>query len=177
MRSKIIRFATEVCILNIQENYILSHDLKFFAHDLDHDIYVEFRTPLEAKHFSSESPEEKKAYKDFADRLLIDTLQKSGCVVTTLHKVDDKMLRDSKSFTLLLIDEGCQASQPETLLAWISNYQQALLIVIIGDPKQLPPTVKAKNFEVMTFPFAAQLTRSYYERLQIRGFPTFLLTE
>jgi len=161
----------------LQNANIISHDIKCFAHDADHDIHAEFRTASKAKHFFSESPEEKKAYKESADKLLIDTLQKSGCVVTTLHKVGNKMLKDSKSFQLVLIDEGCQASEPETLLAWISNYQQALLIVIIGDPKQLPPTVKSKDFELMTNPFAAQLMRSYYEPMHVRGFPTFLSTE
>jgi len=97
-------------------------------------------------------------------------------VVTTLHKIGDKTLKDSKSFKLLLIDEGCQALELETLLAWISNYQQALPIVIIGDPKQLPPTVKSKNFDGTTNPFAAQLMRSYYEPMHIHGFPTFLST-
>jgi len=69
----------------------------------------------------SESPEEKKAYEESADKLLIDILQKSGCVVTTLHKFRDKTLKDSKSFKLLLFDEGCQVSELEILLAWISN--------------------------------------------------------
>ena len=172
--------------------------MKCFAHDAGHDIHVEFRTALKAKHFSSESPEENKAYKDSADKLLVDTVQKTGCVVTTLHKVGDKMLKDSKSFQLVLIDEGCQASEsetddkilknsksfqlvlidegcqasePETLLAWISNCETALLIVILGDSKQLPPTVKSKNFEYMINPFTAHLMRSYYERMHIRGFP------
>jgi hypothetical protein len=99
----------------------VSHDIKCFAHDFDHDIHAEFRTAIKAKHFFSESPEEKKAYEESADKLLIDILQKSGCVVTTLHKFGDKTLKDSKSFKLLLFDEGCQVSELEILLAWISN--------------------------------------------------------
>ena len=66
----------------LQNANVISQDMEWFAHDANHDIHVEFRTTLKAKHFSSESPEEKKAYKDSADKLLVDTLQKTGYVIT-----------------------------------------------------------------------------------------------
>lgn len=101
----------------LQNANIINHDLKCFKHDVDHDTRVKFRTTLEAKHFSFESSKEKKAYKNFANTLLrIDILKKSSCVITTLHKVDDKMLMNNKFFKLLLIDENYQVSKSKTLL-------------------------------------------------------------
>lgn len=160
-------------------NVISQHNIRCFAHDPANDIHAEFRRSLEQKSFAVDRPEEEqKAFKDAANALLVNTLQRSASVVTTLHKSGDNDLTAAKSFKLILIDEGCQSSELETLLAWASNYKQALLILIIGDPKQLPPTVKSRNFkDEMNNPFWAQLMVSYYQRLALRGYPTFLLTE
>jgi hypothetical protein len=70
------------------------------------------------------------------------------------------------SFTRVIIDEATQATEMATLIPLIRNCQQ---LVLIGDHKQLPPTV------ISTFAQSKGMTISLFERLVRQGIKPFLL--
>lgn len=51
-------------------------------------------------------------------------------------------MESQRSFSVLVIDEACQATEVSTLIPLLQNPSQC---VLIGDPKQLPATVLSEN--------------------------------
>jgi len=70
------------------------------------------------------------------------------------------------SFTRVIIDEATQATEMSSLIPLIRNCQQ---LVLIGDHKQLPPTV------ISTFAQSKGMTISLFERLIRQGIKPHLL--
>jgi len=76
-------------------------------------------------------------------------------------------LLDGRRFSRVLIDEATQATEPASLVPLVRGSRQ---IVLIGDHKQLPPTVISKRAE------DGGLSRSLFERLIDMGIEPKLLT-
>ena len=71
--------------------------------------------------------------------------------------------------TCLIVDEACQATEPSTLVAFQTLTKK---IVLVGDHKQLQPTVIAKIHSHKT----TKYNRSFFERLINSGAKAHLLT-
>ena len=76
-------------------------------------------------------------------------------------------LLDGRRFSRVLIDEATQATEPASLVPLVRGSRQ---IVLIGDHKQLPPTVISKRAE------DGGLSKSLFERLIDMGIEPKLLT-
>ncbi len=76
-------------------------------------------------------------------------------------------LLDGRRFTRVLIDEATQATEPSTLVPLSKGSRQ---VVLIGDHKQLPPTVISRRAE------QGGLGRSLFERLIEMGIEPIMLT-
>ncbi|GLI70630.1 hypothetical protein VaNZ11_015565 [Volvox africanus] len=70
------------------------------------------------------------------------------------------------SFPVVVLDEATQATEPHSLVPLLGQVRQ---VVLVGDPKQLPPTVKSQE--------AAELGLNIplFERLQLMGLVPLLL--
>jgi senataxin len=99
-------------------------------------------------------------------RILIekDIINTSDIVFTTLNSCS---LLDSKTkFSFSIIDESCQATEISILVALQKVSGKCILV---GDPQQLPPTVKSKKLKVLGI--------SLFERLTNEGYPYHFLNE
>ncbi|GLI67193.1 hypothetical protein VaNZ11_011114, partial [Volvox africanus] len=72
-------------------------------------------------------------------------------------------------FDALIIDEAAQALEPAALIP-LQLLRPGAKVVLVGDPKQLPPTVLSRAAD------AAQLSQSLFERLQRAGCHVCLLS-
>ena len=75
-------------------------------------------------------------------------------------------LLDGRRFSRVLIDEATQATEPATLVPLVRGARQ---VVMVGDHRQLPPTVISRRAE------QGGLARSLFERLVDLGVSTILL--
>ena len=152
----------------LQNAGVLEHDTKCYART-DDDIHAEFRDSLKNRVFSrGKSEEEITRYKVLEDQLMIDTFRKSTGIITTLSKTSDNRLKSAKNPVVAIIDEACQSTELETLLVWAHNRETLLLLISLGDPKQLRATVKSlgqNKVDNLTNPFTKQITISYFEHL------------
>ncbi|GAX73483.1 hypothetical protein CEUSTIGMA_g935.t1 [Chlamydomonas eustigma] len=71
-----------------------------------------------------------------------------------------------KEFALCVLDEATQATEPHSLIPILRNAESLLLV---GDPQQLPPTVRSRQAEELG------LGISLFERLQKMGLQPLLL--
>lgn len=76
-------------------------------------------------------------------------------------------LLDGRRFSRVLIDEATQATEPSALVPLSKGSRQ---VVLIGDHKQLPPTVISRRAE------QGGLSRSLFERLIEMGIEPIMLT-
>ncbi len=76
-------------------------------------------------------------------------------------------LLDGRSFSRVLIDEATQATEPASLVPLVKGSRQ---IVLVGDHRQLPPTVISRRAE------KGGLGRSLFERLVEMGIAPLMLT-
>ncbi len=76
-------------------------------------------------------------------------------------------LLDGRSFSRVLIDEATQATEPASLVPLVKGSRQ---IVLVGDHRQLPPTVISRRAE------RGGLDRSLFERLVEMGITPLMLT-
>ena len=93
----------------------------------------------------------KKLMKKFEQRIL----NSSDIILSTINNSADERLEDF-DFPIVIIDEATQALEPDCLL---TLYHGAEMVVLIGDEKQLGPTVISKEAE------ASGLDISLFERL------------
>ena len=77
-------------------------------------------------------------------------------------------LLDGRRFSQVLIDEATQATEPSTLVPIVRGARQ---IVLVGDHKQLSPTVISRRAE------DGGLNKSLFERIMDMGITPFLLTK
>ena len=96
-----------------------------------------------------------------------DILDKTQIVCCTFIGSGNEIL-DGRRFSQVLIDEATQATEPASLVPLIRGARQ---IVLVGDHKQLPPTVLSFRAE------EKGLKRSLFERLVDLGIEPFLLTK
>jgi len=87
---------------------------------------------------------------------LVEQLNKANVVVCTLCSSGNSFIKDLQ-FNLLIVDEACQCSELTVLIPFCYNINQS---VLIGDPKQLPPTIKNHKIEKCGYGV------SLFERLQ-----------
>ena len=164
----------------LQNARVVEHNIQCFA-PTGHDPHAEFRECLKNQDFArGKTDEEITRYQWLEDQLMIDTLRKSKGVITTLSKTGDNKLNKAKKPVVAVIDEACQSTELETLLVWAHNTETLLLLVFLGDPKQLRGTVKSYNQNTsdnLVNPFANQMIISFFERLWIRNFDTYMFTE
>ena len=95
-------------------------------------------------------------------------LTEAELIFTTLGSSSRRTLAElGLNFEVVLIDEAVQSCETETLMPLVYGARHAILV---GDPQQLPATVLSKLAIDMSY------KRSLYERLQMCGSPTVMLT-
>jgi len=77
------------------------------------------------------------------------------------------LLLESRRFPLVLMDESTQATEPASLVPLMKGARH---VVLVGDHRQLPPTVISRRAE------EKGLARSLFERLITLGLPATMLT-
>lgn len=164
----------------LQNAGVIQHELDCFAPQSD-DPHTGFRAALKNRDFGKDrTDEEKNAYRKLEDNLMVDTIRKTCGLITTLSKTADNKLREAKKPVVAIIDEACQSTELETLLVWAHNTETLLLLIFLGDPKQLRATIKThgqNTADQLMNPFAEQMVISFFERLWLRGFDTYTFTE
>lgn len=83
-----------------------------------------------------------------------ELLKNASIVCTTLSSSGSETLNAEK-FNLVIIDEACQATEISSIIPLKFSPDK---VILIGDPKQLPPTILSENF---------QLQKSLFDRLLI----------
>jgi ATP-dependent RNA/DNA helicase IGHMBP2 len=80
---------------------------------------------------------------ELEDRLIHEIVTSSRVIVSTLIGSDHRLLKDIP-FDTVIIDEASQALEPESWNAIIKGKR----VILAGDHKQLPPTVKSREAEL-----------------------------
>ena len=94
-----------------------------------------------------------------------DILDRAQVLCCTCIGVGHQLL-DGRKFTRVLLDEATQATEPSSLVPLVRGARQ---IVLVGDHRQLPPTVISRRAE------NGGLRRSLFERLVAMGIEPMLL--
>ena len=93
-------------------------------------------------------------------QLVCTTLSSSALHVLNKH------MSDGVNFEVCIVDEAGQATEPDTL---IPLQHRCKHVVLCGDPKQLPATVKSRSAKDRMY------HRSLFERLSLTGHPVHFL--
>jgi len=115
---------------------------------------------------SGKTTEERQSVEELKTLLLSE----AEMVFSTLSSTQQKIFKESAiraPFHTVLIDEAGQASEVATLQPMTAG---AKSIVLVGDPQQLPATIKSEAAK------AVEMERSLFERLQANGCPVALLS-
>jgi regulator of nonsense transcripts 1 len=99
------------------------------------------------------------------NQIIEELIDSAEVVVATCIGVAHRSIGDRR-FPIVLIDEATQATEPATMVPIIRGARQ---LILIGDHKQLPPTIISKRAE------DAGLVRSLFERLVDAGIAPFVL--
>lgn len=75
-------------------------------------------------------------------------------------------LLNTKEFSVVIVDEACQVSEAACLIPFKFNPS---LVVLVGDPKQLPVVTRSQQAETN------KSNRSLFERLRDIGWPVHFL--
>ncbi|KAL8940855.1 MAG: hypothetical protein Q9211_002075 [Gyalolechia sp. 1 TL-2023] len=163
----------------LQNAGFVEHDIECYKSTQETNPHGAFVQASRNRHWARDTSEEDKLiYKPSEKNLMQDTLAKAGLVGTTLSNAADSNLKNGRTPRVILVDECCQETELEALLAWAHNSESVELTIFIGDPKQLPPTVLTYNLNwqgAVVNPFAPQLRLTYFERLHRRGFYVYRL--
>ncbi len=100
------------------------------------------------------------------DRVIASLLDSAEVVCATTIGAGHHILGERK-FPIVLIDEATQASEPSALVPINRGCRQ---LILVGDHKQLPPTVISEQAE------QGGLGQSLFERLNKCGIPAHMLT-
>ena len=101
------------------------------------------------------------------ERTMIDGVLDSAEVICTTTIGSGHKLLGNRRFPVILMDEATQASEPSALVPITRGCRQ---LILVGDHKQLPPTVISREAE------RGGLGRSLFDRLIKCGMPTHMLT-
>tara|TARA_A100001234_G_scaffold221374_1_gene237110 strand:- start:937 stop:2913 length:1977 start_codon:yes stop_codon:yes gene_type:complete len=104
--------------------------------------------------------------RDLESRIIDDVLSGAEVLCTTNIGAGHFTLENRK-FPIVLIDEATQATEPSSLVPIVKGARQ---IILVGDHKQLPPTVISRNAE------EGGLNIPLFERLIENGVPSHMLT-
>ena len=104
--------------------------------------------------------------RDLENRIIDDVLSGAEVLCTTNIGAGHFTLENRK-FPIVLIDEATQASEPSSLVPIVKGARQ---VILVGDHKQLPPTVISRNAE------EGGLNIPLFERLIENGVPAHMLT-
>ncbi|KAL9030774.1 MAG: hypothetical protein Q9196_001124 [Gyalolechia fulgens] len=130
----------------LQNAGFVEHDIECYKSTQETNPHDAFVQASRNRHWARDTSEEDKLiYKTSEKNLMQDTLAKAGLVGTTLSNAADSNLKNGRTPRVILVDECCQATELEALLAWAHNSESVELTIFIGDPKQLPPTVLTYN--------------------------------
>ncbi len=97
---------------------------------------------IERKDMFIEAKELRKWARSLEEKLVDDIVNESQVILTTLIGSTSSMLKGMK-FKTLVIDEASQCLEPECWAAML----KAEKVILAGDHKQLPPTIKSKEAE------------------------------
>ena len=100
------------------------------------------------------------------DEIVTSLLDSAEVICATTIGAGHRILGDRK-FPIVLIDEATQASEPSALVPITRGCRQ---LILVGDHKQLPPTVISEKAE------SGGLNQSLFERLNKCGIPAHMLT-
>ncbi|KRH94636.1 tRNA-splicing endonuclease positive effector (SEN1) [Pseudoloma neurophilia] len=146
-RLKVIRVGVPQNICNDLQNYTLD---KMIEHDLETKRILTGTKTLE---FTTQEKMKRK----------FEYLKQCDVVCATLSSSAKDLIKIANiSFDFLIIDEACQSVETSTLIPLKFN---PIKIILIGDPRQLPPTVLSKSK-----PYASSL----FDRL-MKSQPVLLL--
>lgn len=101
------------------------------------------------------------------ERTMIDGVLDGAEVICTTTIGSGHKLLGNRRFPVILMDEATQASEPSALVPITRGCRQ---LILVGDHKQLPPTVISREAE------RGGLGRSLFDRLIKCGMPTHMLT-
>ena len=107
-----------------------------------------------------------KEIKSIQKKIIDDTLDRAEIICST-NVGTGHMLLGSRKFPIVLIDEATQASEPSALVPIVRGARQ---LIMVGDHRQLPPTVISREAE------KGGLNVSLFERLIENGLSTTMLT-
>jgi len=107
-----------------------------------------------------------KEMRTIESNMVSSVLDGAEVICATTIGVGHNLLRDRR-FPVVLMDEATQASEPSALVPITRGCRQ---LVLVGDHKQLPPTVISKAAQ------AGGLGQSLFERLTECGVDTHMLT-
>lgn len=144
----------------------------------DGDSYEHFRNWVDSNGKVNQFP----SYKQLTDTIttiLSDLVNCADAVCTTpwVSATSPYQQYNQQQVKTVMLDETGAMVQADALLVWGVGCRPC---VMGGDPQQLQPTVLSQGIkraagEHTTRPFALQMQRSVLERIQIRGFPCFVL--
>ena len=153
-------------------------DAKMEIHPLrrDLDTQLDLNEKLSRRISSMKGKEKGLAHRDIKkgwkeirrieNQIRDDILDKAQIICCTCIGSGNQIL-DGRKFPQVLIDESTQATEPASLVPLVRGARQ---VVLVGDHKQLPPTVVSFRAE------EKGLKRSLFERLVDMGIEPLLLT-
>ncbi len=161
LEKKLSQFSARKCSLKNVSDILISSGNELSLEEMD----------------SSTKRDEKKRLK----KIKIEIIGNSSVVCTTLSASVNAFLKDSSiSFDIIIIDEANQCTEPSLL---IPLRHQTSHVILVGDSKQLPPTVMSKkavqefNYE-QSFLLRLKKTnanQSYFLDTQYRMYPKISL--
>ncbi len=107
-----------------------------------------------------------KEIKSIQKKIIDDTLDRAEIICST-NIGTGHLLLGTRRFPIVLIDEATQASEPSALVPIVRGARQ---LIMVGDHRQLPPTVISRDAE------EGGLNISLFERLIANGLSTTMLT-
>ena len=144
-------------------SYLSFHNI--FLENLDHENNFELKKLFLQKKFGNLDSVFRKKYRILEEKLRDVILKDVDVICSTCIGAFDDRLRNLR-FAKVVIDEACQAQEPETLLPLLSKPDQ---IILVGDHFQLGPIIKCKLAE------KAGLENSLFRRLIDLGHKPYML--
>ncbi|MEE3082852.1 MAG: AAA domain-containing protein [Candidatus Thermoplasmatota archaeon] len=111
----------------------------------------------------------KRGWKDIRrieNQMRDDIIEHAEVICATCVGAGHRLL-ESRRFPMMLMDEATQATEPAALIPLVKGARH---VVLVGDHRQLPPTVLSRRAEQDGF------ARSLFERMIALGLPATMLT-
>ncbi|KAG7004580.1 hypothetical protein G7Y79_00024g055300 [Physcia stellaris] len=105
------------------------------------DKYAAFRAAVKSSMLHDKTREELAEFKKLEKEVFEDTMRQAYLIFKAADTDLSRFVRPS----VILIDEGCQATELESLLPWIHNSDTVQQMIIIDDPQHLLPDEKLSS--------------------------------